>query len=143
MLSEFPYHIPISSAPAPITSSPAPTTDSDSLEQTIVRDSLLFSLASDAAGSRILDAEERAALAKKESSIDRALLQLLMMVCKEGEESGGKALEICGLFRSPGRSLDLAVKIAVKMERLVLAGKIKGLKENLEEEEGGMEVDEE
>lgn len=141
MLAEFPYHIPISNASAPTDSETAARSDdSDSLEQTVVRESILYSLASDAAGSRVLDAEDRAALAKKESSIDRALLQLLMMVCKEDETTGGKALEICGLFRSPERSLDLAVKIAVKFDRIVLAGKIRKMKEELEDE--GMDMDE-
>jgi len=71
-------------------------------------------------------------IANRENNIDRALLQLLMMACKEDKDE--KALEICGLFRQK-RTLDMAVKVAVKYERTVLAGKIGESRDTMELEE--------
>jgi len=97
-----------------------------------VRNSILLSLQQDNASARSLTSEERLEIIDRENGIDRALLQLLMMACKE-EDQGAKALEICGLFRQK-RTLDMAVKVAVKYDRSVLAGKIGELRNSLEME---------
>jgi chromosome transmission fidelity protein 4 len=104
------------------------------LEEQFVRESVLLSLQQDSVGARILDANERRSMSQRENNIDRALLQLLVAECKD-EDHGAKALEICGLFRQK-RTLDLAVKAAVKFGQAVLAQKIGELRD-------AMDVDEE
>ena len=66
-------------------------------------------------------------------AIDRALLQLLAVECKE--DHGEKALELCGRFVMPERALELARRVAGKYGRGVLGEKIGELMG------GGMEVD--
>jgi chromosome transmission fidelity protein 4 len=130
LLSEFDFKIPLSNKPAETLEEP---NSADALEETYMRNSVLLSLKRDSAAARVVDAEERLEIVDRENKIDRALLQLLMMTCKE-EEQGAKALEICGLF-SQKRTLDMAVKVAVKYERPVLAGKIGELRDKMETEE--------
>ena len=72
-------------------------------------------------------------MAKRDNNIDKTLIQLLVLECKE-EDRGAKALEICGLFRQK-RSLDMAIKVAVKYNRTVLAQKIGELRDRMEMEE--------
>jgi chromosome transmission fidelity protein 4 len=98
-----------------------------------MRNSVLLSLQQDSAAARVIGSEERLEIVDRENMIDRALLQLLMVACKE-EDQGAKALEICGLFTQK-RTLDMAVKVAVKYERSVLAGKIGELRDKMEMEE--------
>jgi chromosome transmission fidelity protein 4 len=52
------------------------------------------------------------------------------MECQD-DDRGAKALEICGLFRQK-RTLELAVKVAVRYGKLVLAEKIGELRGNME-----------
>lgn len=127
MLSEFDFKIPLVGKPAETAAEPKGT---DVLEETYVRNSILLSLQRDSATARTLSAEERMEIVDRENGIDRALLQLLMIACKE-EDQGAKALEICGLFRQK-RTLDMAVKVAIKYDRSVLAGKIGDLRNKLE-----------
>lgn len=94
-----------------------------------------LSLLEDFVGDRPATSEEGYKKSQKENAIDKALLQLLAIECRD--DRGEKALELCGLFTQPRRTLDLAVKIAVKYGRGVLAGKIGELREDLE---GGMEL---
>ncbi|KAI5852302.1 WD40-repeat-containing domain protein [Tricharina praecox] len=127
LLSEFDFKIPLVGKPAETAAEPKGT---DVLEETYVRNSILLSLQRDSATARTLSAEERMEIVDRENGIDRALLQLLMIACKE-EDQGAKALEICGLFRQK-RTLDMAVKVAIKYDRSVLAGKIGDLRNKLE-----------
>lgn len=73
-------------------------------------------------------------MASRENKVDRALLQLLMLACKDDGDSGARALEICGLF-CQRRTLDMAVKVAVKYERRALADKIGLLRDSMDTEE--------
>ncbi|KAF8544478.1 hypothetical protein BDD12DRAFT_772341 [Trichophaea hybrida] len=130
LLSEFNFKIPLSNKSA---EEPEQATSADALEETYLRHGVLLSLQQDSAAARILNIEERMEISNRENNIDRALLQLLMMACKE-EDKGERALEICGLFRQK-RTLDMAVKVAVKYERTVLAGKIGELRDSMELEE--------
>lgn len=94
---------------------------------------MLLALQQDGTAARVTDADERMAMAKRENAIDKALLQLLILECKE-EDHGEKALEICGLFRQR-RTLDMAIKAAVKYEQAVLAEKIGELRDAMELED--------
>ncbi|KAI5796779.1 WD40-repeat-containing domain protein [Pyronema domesticum] len=118
LLSEFPFRLPLTNIPL----KEGATSTPEDLEETYLRHSTLLALQHDSAAARVLDVDERVDIANKENSIDRALIQLLMLACKE-EDQNEKALEICGLFRQK-RSLEMAVKVALKYDKGVLAGKI-------------------
>lgn len=126
LLSEFEFKIPLT----------ADVADSNPLravqmhEETIARETVLLSLLEDLVGTRPASSDEGHQKAQRENAIDKALLQLLAIECRD--DHGEKALELCGLFRQPGRTLDLAVKIAVKYGRGVLAEKIGKLRESLD-----------
>lgn len=70
--------------------------------------------------------EQRSELARREIELDKVLLQLLAVECREGEERGMKALEIVGLMRDRGgKMIDAASKIAARYGRGVLEEKIR------------------
>lgn len=85
-------------------------------------------------GDRPATSAEGHQKAERENAIDKALLQLLAIECRD--DHGEKALELCGLFSRPERTLDLAIKVAMNYHRGVLAGKIGQLREEL-----AMEID--
>lgn len=138
LLTEFDFQIPISSLTSKKTQhddagdgNEGDTTDAAAevprLEESFVRHSLLHSLASDAAAYMHTTHAQRAELARKELEIDKCLLQLLNVECREGEEHGMKALEIAGLLRDgggTGKMLEAARKIAERYERHTLSEKI-------------------
>jgi chromosome transmission fidelity protein 4 len=105
----------------------------DVLEETFVRESVLLSLQEDYAAHTTTDANDRIEMAKREATIDKTLLQLLASECQD-EDRGAKALEICGLFRHR-KTLDLAIKVAVRFNKGVLAQKIGELRDQMEVEE--------
>jgi len=72
-------------------------------------------------------------MSKCVNAIDKTLLQLLGLEC-QSEDYGPKALEICGLFRQR-RTLELAIKVAVRFNQGVLAEKIGELRDRMEVEE--------
>lgn len=68
----------------------------------------------------------RAELARREVELDKVLLQLLAVECREGEERGMKALEIVGLMKDRGgKMVEAASKIAGRYSRTVLEEKIR------------------
>ena len=83
---------------------------------------------------------QRAELARRELELDKVVLQLLNVECREGEERGMKALEIVGLMRDrSGRMLEAAGKVAGRYGLGVLGEKIRGVGERRvagEEEDG-------
>jgi chromosome transmission fidelity protein 4 len=82
---------------------------------------------------------QRSELARKELEVDKTLLQLLAVECREGEERGMKALELVELMRDgTGRMVEAAVKIAERYGRTVLGEKIRevGERRMLEEMDG-------
>ena len=99
-------------------------------EEKFIRESVLFSLADDLIAATAATHEERASLARKEVGIDKILLQMLALECQD-EVQGDKALEIVGLMRQT-RTLDIAMKVAVKYERTALAEKISELRDRME-----------
>jgi len=80
------------------------------LEERHLRLSILHSLLEDSVSSRST-VEGRTELSRRETEIDRTLLPLIQIACKE--EKGSKALELVKLLRKK-TSLEYAGKIAVK-----------------------------
>ena len=126
LLSEFDFAIPISTSP-PLTSSLDPTaTEGPRLEESFLRHSLHLSLFSDLLSATHATHSQRAELARKEVEVDKVLLQLLNVECREGEERGMKALEIVGLMRDrTGRMVEAAGKVAARYGLGMLGEKIR------------------
>lgn len=80
----------------------------------------------------------RSQLTRVATEIDKTLLQLLAVECREGEDHGMKALELVGLLGDrTGRMVQAAERIAERYERTVLGEKIREMAERaaMEEEE--------
>ena len=128
LLTEFAFKIPCS---APDTYGPdAAAPEVPRLEESFVRTSLLMSLLEDLASSTTATHVQRSELTRREVEIDKILLQLLNVECRDGEERGMKALEIVSLMKDrSGTMLDAAGKVAGRYGRKVLQEKISGLAE--------------
>lgn len=88
-------------------------------------------------------AAQRAALGRLEVELDKTLLQLLAVECREGEERGMRALEMVRLMRDrTGRMVEAAGKVAERYGRGILGDKIRELGER-RLAGGGEEEDEE
>jgi chromosome transmission fidelity protein 4 len=84
----------------------------------------------------------RAALARAELEVDKTLLQMLAVECREGEERGMRALEIVGLMRDrTGRMVEAAGKVAERYGRAVLGEKIREVGERRVAGEGSESED--
>ncbi|KAK6528701.1 hypothetical protein TWF694_003943 [Orbilia ellipsospora] len=129
LLSEFEFRVPVSNPP----DEDASKNDTMSkLEESFVRESILVSLTEDLV-EHTRDADnERREVARRNISIDKILLQMLALECKE-EEKRSKCLEIVGLMRQP-RTLDMAMKVAEKYERHQLVQKIEEMRNQMEED---------
>ncbi len=69
---------------------------------------------------------QRSLLARLELELDKTLLQLLAVECREGEERGMRALEMVRLMRDrTGRMMEAAGKVAERYGRTVLGDKIR------------------
>jgi chromosome transmission fidelity protein 4 len=90
------------------------------LEERHLRLSILHSLLEDSVSSRST-AESRLELSRRETEIDRTLLPLIQIACKD--EKASKALELVHLLRKRA-SLEYAGKIAVKYGLKKVADKI-------------------
>ena len=67
---------------------------------------------------------------RREMEIDKVLLQLLAVECREGEDRGMKALEVVKLFRDrTGRMVEAASKVAGRWGLTVLEDKIRAYAE--------------
>ena len=129
LLSEFDFKIPLSSAHR---ANIEETTSSDGpkLEEVFVRNSLMLSLMEDLLASTHTTHSQRAELARLEIEVDKALLQLLNVECRDGEERGMKALEIVSWMKDrTGKMIEAAGKIASRYGRTVLEEKIQDLAE--------------
>ncbi|KAL2214161.1 WD40 repeat-like protein [Sarocladium strictum] len=152
LLSEFEFSIPLSSAPK---QKPSRKTDEDAmdddeeeedvtsetrnLEQAFmlkgVQTSQLRDLVESTSGSHT----QRSLLARLELEMDKTLLQLLAVECREGEERGMRALEMVELMRDrSGRMMEAAGKIAERYGRTILGEKIR---EVGEKRVGGLDED--
>jgi chromosome transmission fidelity protein 4 len=90
------------------------------LEERHLRLSILHSLLEDSVSTRS-NAESRLELSRRETEIDRTLLPLIQIACKD--EKASKALELVRLLRKRA-SLEYAGKIAVKYGLKNVADKI-------------------
>jgi chromosome transmission fidelity protein 4 len=133
MLSEFEFRIPISEKPGKAQEDEdenSARNDGMRLEETFVRGNLLLSLFQDLISSTHATATQRAELSRKELDLDKVLLQLLAIECREGEERGMKALELVHMMKDRnGKMVEAAVKVAQRYNRGVLEDKIRDLAE--------------
>ncbi|MCJ1432139.1 hypothetical protein MMC27_001495 [Xylographa pallens] len=131
LLSEFDFKIPIASAESrKDDAEDALPNDGPRLEESFIRSSLNLSLMEDLLSSTTATHTQRAELARQEIEVDKVLLQLLNVECREGEERGMKALEIVSLMKDrTGKMIDAAGKVAGRYGRTVLEDKIRELAE--------------
>lgn len=82
---------------------------------------------------------QRSLLSRVELEMDKTLLQLLAVECREGEDRGMRALEMVELMRDrTGRMMEAAGKVAERYGRTVLGEKIREVGER---RVGGMDDD--
>ena len=82
---------------------------------------------------------QRSLLSRLELEIDKTLLQLLAVECREGEDRGMRALEMVQLMRDrTGRMFEAAGKVAERYGRTLLGDKIR---EAGEKRVGGIDED--
>ena len=125
LLSEFDLKIPVSSAVVSEGGENTAGAEGPRLEETFVRSSLLLSLSEDLVAVTNATHSQRAELSRREIEVDKVLLQLLNIECREGEERGMKALEIVDLMRDRGgKMIEAAAKVAGRYGRSVLQEKI-------------------
>jgi chromosome transmission fidelity protein 4 len=131
LLSEFVFQIPLSSHPKPEPGDGEedPVGDGDELkklEGDYVLKSLLTAQHQDLIDSTNSSIAQRSALQKMELEIDKTLLQMMAVECREGEERGMRALEMVTLMRDrSGRMIEAAGKVAERYGRGVLGEKIR------------------
>ncbi|KAH6670132.1 WD40-repeat-containing domain protein [Halenospora varia] len=142
LLSEFDFEVPISSNAKPAEGSEENENEGDELkklEGSFVLKSILTAQQQDLIDYTNATHTERTALARMELEIDKTLLQMMAVECREGEERGMRALEMVTLLRDKtGRMIEAAGKVAERYGRTVLGDKIR---EVGEERLGGMEED--
>lgn len=131
LLSEFEFEIPLSSK------SKADSGEDDmdevdeadelkKLEGDFVLKSLLTAQQKDLIDNTKSTHSQRTALARMELEIDKTLLQMMAVECREGEERGMRALEMISLLKDrTGRMIEAAGKVAERYERFVLSEKIR------------------
>ena len=125
LLTEFDFKIPCSTSVPREDSEHAAANDGPKLEESFVRSSLMLSLLEDLVSVTTATHSQRAELSRREVEVDKVLLQLLNVECREGEERGMKALEIVGLMKDrSGKMIDAAGKVAGRYGRTVLQEKI-------------------
>lgn len=151
LLSEFDFSIPLTSATAASTSKRNKPTNNDGdlsdmdvdeeqpadgngaalseshkLQQAYLLRGIQAAQLSDLVEATTSSHAQRAALGRLEVEIDKALLQLLAIECREGEDRGMRALEIVELMRDrTGRMIEAAGKVAERYGRGILGDKIR------------------
>ena len=134
LLSEFDFQVPISShAVGDANESEEAASERNAsikFEEAFVRGNVLLSLFRDLLESTNATASQRTEMARKEVEIDKTLLQMLAIECREGEERGMKALELVTMLNDRnGKMLEAAAKVAQRYERGVLEDKIREVAE--------------
>jgi chromosome transmission fidelity protein 4 len=132
LLSEFEFKIPVSTQPPKDTNddNEASRHDNSRFEEAFVRETLFLSLYQDLVSSTNATSSQRAELAQKELGIDKLLLQMLAVECREGEERGMKALELVKMMKDrSGKMVEAASKVAQRYGRSILEDKIRDLEE--------------
>ena len=139
LLSEFDFSVPLTSEPPNKKKSNPDAMEDDDLPDNEDEDSetrrleqqyLLKGIAAaqlqDLADSTRGSHAQRSTLARLELEIDKALLQLLAVECREGEDRGMRALEMVELMRDrTGRMIEAAGKVAERYGRTILGDKIR------------------
>lgn len=152
LLSEFDFSIPLtsaSSAPKPKTKSKRTThedgdlfdmdiddspdgeeeetvSESRKLEQSFLLRDIQAAQMADLVEATTSTHAQRSALTRLEVEIDKTLLQLLAIECREGEDRGMRALEMVQLMRDrTGRMIEAAGKVAERYGRTILGEKIR------------------
>lgn len=136
LLSEFDFRIPTADAPKKqpgdddSEEAEAARNDGVRFEENFVRGNLLLSLFQDLLSSTNATPTQRAELARQELEVDKTLLQMLAVECREGEERGMKALELVRMMRDRnGKMVEAAMKVAQRYGRGVLEDKIRNMAE--------------
>ena len=136
LLSEFDFRIPISDKPNKGPSeededgSAAARNEGPRFEEMFVRTNLLLSLFQDLLSSTNATPAQRSELARQELEVDKTLLQMLAVECREGEDRGMKALELVRMMRDRnGKMVEAAMKVAQRYDRGVLEDKIRDMAE--------------
>jgi len=135
LLSEFEFEIPLSSKSK--TESDEDGMDDENegdelkkLEGAFVLKSLLTAQQKDLIDNTRSTHSQRTDLARMELEIDKTLLQMMAVECREGEERGMRALEMVSLLRDrTGRMIEAAGKVAERYDRHVLGEKIREIGE--------------
>ncbi|KAH8794558.1 WD40-repeat-containing domain protein [Hyaloscypha sp. PMI_1271] len=132
LLSEFDFQIPLSSKP---TAESGDDEDAEAenegdelskLESEFVLKSVLAVQQQDLVDFTKSSHSQRTALARMEVEIDKTLLQMMAVECREGEDRGMRALEMVTLLRDrTGRMMEAAGKVAERYGRNVLGEKIR------------------
>lgn len=148
LLTQFDFNIPISSTRKKPTEDKDGDTEMDGenareanrkLQESFVRTNLTASLLEDCVEAEEADSARANEQRRKEIEIDKIILQLLAVECREGEEKGMKAYELVTLLRDrTGKMLEAASKIAQRYDRSILDERIRKLAEKrlLGEEDG-------
>jgi len=130
LLTEFDFKLPCSIATALEDEGDATINEGPKLEEMFVRNSLMLSLLEDLVSATNATHSQRTELSRREIEVDKSLLQLLNVECREGEERGMKALEVVGLMKDRGgKMIEAAGKVAGRYGRTVLQEKIGELAE--------------
>lgn len=132
LLSEFEFRVPISAPPksSDDEEESSALNDGSRFEEAFVRESLFLSLYEDLISSTNATRNQRAELARKEVELDKILLQMLAVLCREGDEKGMRALEVVEMMRDrTGKMLEAAAKVAQRYGRTLLEDKIRELGE--------------
>jgi chromosome transmission fidelity protein 4 len=133
LLSEFDFRVPVSVMPEreDDTTEETNARAGARLEESYVRHAVLLSLLDDLVqGQTHPGHAQKAEVARREIEVDKVLLQLLAVECREGEERQMKALEIVSLLRDRGgKMIEAAGKVAGRWGRTVLEEKIRDLGE--------------
>ena len=125
LLSEFDFKIPINHTSTHAESEDSVPLERTRLEETFLRNSLVLSLLDDLVSNTHASRAQHTEVGRRELEVDKALLQLLNVECREGEEKGMKALEIVELMRDrSGKMVEAAGKVAARYGRSVLQEKI-------------------
>lgn len=156
LLSEFDFSIPLTSTPPKEKSSEENgdaedmdtgeddgendgENESRKLEQQFLLKGIQASQLNDLIDATAATYTQQSTLARLEVEIDKTLLQLLAIECREGEERGMRALELVELMRDKtGRMIEAAGKVAERYGRSVLGDKIREIGEK---RVNGMEED--
>jgi chromosome transmission fidelity protein 4 len=132
LLSEFAFEIPIapSSGKHNEDGVEEELPEVQRLEQNHALQSLMLALSEDSLAATRASPSQLAALARQSIQVDKLLLQLLAVECREGEERGMKALDLVRRMKDEtGKMVEAAGKVAGRYGRTALDGKIREVAE--------------